>query len=549
VVILHQTNIKHIKKSTMKKILLILIAFASLMILRANAQSIITVSGDISTNTNWTNNNIYLLSGFVYVTNNAELTIQEGTVIKGDKASKGSLIITRGSKIWADGTASQPIVFTSNEPAGLRTYGDWGGIIICGNAPINDPAGEKVIEGGVDSNKGLYGGTNPIDNSGILRYVRIEFPGIAFMPNNEINGLTLGGVGSGTIIDYVMVSYSGDDSYECFGGTVNMKHIIAFRGLDDDFDTDFGYQGKCQFLVALRDSNIADISGSNGFESDNDATGSTNTPLTFPIYSNVTIVGPMIDAGTTINSNYKRGAHLRRSAKTSIFNSAVSGYPTGLIIDGANSEANATNNDLQYRNNIIAGCTTPLAVASGSTWDITTWFNQGSFANSILPSSSDLQLTNPYNYDNPSFLPIGGSPLLSNSSFSSSYLSNPFFDVVSYRGAFGANDWTSGWANFDCQNTNYILTGISENSSVKNLSVFPNPINSSSVLTFHLSQSMRTTITLIDAQGKQVREIFSGNLISGKQNLTLGASDLKSGFYILKIENEVGQSNYRLILQ
>ena len=356
----------------MKKILLLLIAAVALIIFKTSAQSVITVSGDITSNTSWTNNNIYLLTGFVYVTNNAELTIQEGTIIKGDKASKGSLIITRGAKIWADGTESQPIVFTSNEPAGLRSYGDWGGVIICGNAPINDPSGEKVIEGGIDASKGLYGGTNATDNSGILRYVRIEFPGIAFMPNNEINGLTLGGVGSSTIVDYVAVSYSGDDSYECFGGTVNLKHMVAFRALDDDFDTDFGYSGKCQFLVVLRDSNIADISGSNGFESDNDGTGSLNTPITFPVYSNVTIVGPMINAGTTINNNYKRGAHLRRSVKTSIFNSAVSGYPIGLLVDGANCEANATTDALQYRNNTIAGCTTPLAVASGSTWDIST---------------------------------------------------------------------------------------------------------------------------------------------------------------------------------
>lgn len=356
----------------MKKILL----FVSILLMRfsfeLNAQTI-TVSGDITSNTTWMANTTYLLSGFVYVTNNAELTIQPGTIIKGDKASKGSLIITRGSKLFADGTASQPIVFTSNEPAGTRTYGDWGGLIICGKAPINDPAGEKVIEGGVDPVKGLYGGTDVNDNSGILRYVRIEFPGIAFMPNNEINGLTLGGVGSGTTIDYIQVSYSGDDSYECFGGTVNMKHLIAYRGLDDDFDTDYGFSGRCQFLAALRDSNVADISGSNGFESDNDATGSLNTPITHPVYSNVTIVGPMINAGTQINSNYKRGAHLRRSTKTSIYNSAIAGYPTGLLIDGANCEANANNDELQFRNNVIAGCTTPLAVASGSTFDISTW--------------------------------------------------------------------------------------------------------------------------------------------------------------------------------
>ncbi|MBK6837827.1 MAG: hypothetical protein IPG90_05755 [Bacteroidetes bacterium] len=145
----------------MKKILLLANLAVFLFVVQINAQTV-TVSGDISTNTTWLSNTTYLLSGFVYVTNNAELTIQPGTIIKGDKASKGSLIITRGSKIFADGTPSQPIVFTSNEPAGSRTYGDWGGLVICGNAPINDPAGEKVIEGGVDPVKGLYGGSNSI---------------------------------------------------------------------------------------------------------------------------------------------------------------------------------------------------------------------------------------------------------------------------------------------------------------------------------------------------------------------------------------------------
>ncbi|MBP6334057.1 MAG: T9SS type A sorting domain-containing protein [Bacteroidia bacterium] len=532
----------------MKKRLLIL-TVAALMYIQAKAQSIITVSGDITANTAWTNNNIYILSGFVYVTNNAELDIQEGTIIKGDKATKGSLIVTRGSKVWAEGTQTQPIVFTSNEPAGARSYGDWGGIIICGNAPLNDPAGEKVIEGGVDPVKGLYGGTDPLDNSGMLKYVRIEFSGIAFMPNNEINGLTLGGVGSGTVIDYVMVSYNGDDAFECFGGTVNLKHLISFRTLDDEFDTDFGFSGKCQFLVALRDSNIADISGSNGFESDNDATGSTNAPLTQPVYSNVTVVGPMINSGTTINSNYKRGSHLRRSTKTSIFNSAIAGYPTGLLIDGANCEANATNNDLQYQNNVLAGCTTPLAVASGSTWDITTWFNQAPFNNSILPNSTDLQLTNPYNYDNPSFMPIMASPLLAGASFGSSLLADPFFEVVSYRGAFGNVDWTADWTDFDCQNTEYILTSVEENPSVSNLSVYPNPINSISVLTFQLTKSSTTEIDVMDYHGRVIRNISSENRSAGMHQVSIGTDQLASGFYMLRVKTESGQTNHKILVQ
>lgn len=222
------------------------------------------IEGNINSNSYLTKSKKYLLRGFVNVNPPAVLSIQAGTIIYGEKSSKGTLIINRGAKIMADGTASQPIVFTSQQPAGSRSPGDWGGIIIAGNASINVPGGTAVIEGGTGT---VYGGgssPNDDDNSGVMKYVRIEFPGIAFLPDNEINGLTLGGVGRGTTIEYVQVSYSGDDSFEWFGGSVNAKYLIAFKGVDDDFDVDFGFRGKLQFGFALRDPNIADISGSNG---------------------------------------------------------------------------------------------------------------------------------------------------------------------------------------------------------------------------------------------------------------------------------------------
>ena len=236
------------------------------------ATNVTVNAGHITTNTTWTSNNVYLLNGWVYVDAGVTLTIQAGTVIRGDKTNKAALIMDRGSKLIAQGTAAQPIVMTSNQAAGSRDRGDWGGLILCGYSTINQPGGTAVIEGGVGS---IYGGgstPNNADNSGILKYLRVEFAGYPFAPDNEINGITFGGVGNGTTVDYVQVSYSNDDSFEWFGGTVNCKHLIAFRGLDDEFDTDNGFGGKLQFLVALRDPNIADISGSNGFESDNDAT-------------------------------------------------------------------------------------------------------------------------------------------------------------------------------------------------------------------------------------------------------------------------------------
>ncbi|MFZ9942587.1 MAG: T9SS C-terminal target domain-containing protein [Bacteroidia bacterium] len=410
----------------------------------------IEVSGDITANTTWTSNNKYILKGFVYVKSPAVLTIEPGTIIKGDKATKGTLIIERGAQIIAVGTQNSPIVFTSNESKGNRSYGDWGGIIICGKAPINLPGGEGTVEGGTNA---IYGGTNAADNSGKLKFVRIEFCGIAFQPNQEINGLTMGGVGNGTEIEYVQISYSGDDSFEWFGGNVDAKHLIAFRGWDDDFDTDNGFSGRVQFAAAMRDKDIADQSGSNGFESDNDGQGTAATPFTKAIFSNVSVFGPLETASTTINTQFKRGAHLRRNTQTCLYNSLIAGFPTGLFIDGSLAETNASSGDLQVRNNVIAGCTTPLTASAN--FDIQSWFNTTAFGNSLLTNAADILSYYPVNLTNPSVLPQSGSPLLNGADFTSSNLQGGFFTPVNYRGAFGSNDWTQGWTNFDPQNTDY----------------------------------------------------------------------------------------------
>ena len=275
----------------MKKTLLTLLL--SMTLLSISFAQFVEISGDITSDMTLTNNRTYKLVGFVRVQPPATLTIQEGTLIVGDNASQGSLIVKPGAKIMAIGTENAPIVFTSEfalqGSGGSPTYGDWGGIILLGNATINVPGGTAQIEGPGDT----YGGSNDNDNSGVMSYVRIEYAGIAFSLNNEINGLTFGGVGRGTQIDHIQVSYSGDDSYEWFGGTVSCKYLIAFRGWDDDFDTDFGFRGKMQYLVALRDPAIADQSSSNGFESDNDGSGSLNQPLTTPTWWNVSMIGPL----------------------------------------------------------------------------------------------------------------------------------------------------------------------------------------------------------------------------------------------------------------
>lgn len=452
----------------------LLLTVACLFGMMAGVNAQIIKSGNITASETWTSNNIYILNGWVYVKAGATLTIQPGTIIKGDFATQGALIIERDAKIIANGTVDQPIVFTSQKSVGQRNYGDWGGLIICGRASCNAPAnvslgtsqGEAVIEGGVGSFYG--GGTTPNDqdSSGVLRHVRIEFPGIAFQPNSEINGLTCGALGSKTVIEHVQVSYSGDDSFEFFGGAVNCKWLIAYRGWDDDFDTDFGYHGKIQFTVSVRDPNIADASGSNGFESDNDATGTGNTPITQPVFSNVSIFGAYC-FNTTINSNYKRALHLRRNTRTSTFNSVFAGYPTGLLIESSSTQGNATNGDLRFKNCAIVQMNDTLAATTaanpnqvngafniGNPSTSTGWFYTNGFGNQTINSASSLMITN-LNNTNPDLTLMAGSPLLSGASFSDSYLNDPFFTQVNYIGAFGTTDWTDCWAEWDPQNQAY----------------------------------------------------------------------------------------------
>jgi len=415
------------------------------------AQSVVTISSNITTNTTWTSNNIYLLSGpsFIYVTNNATLTIEAGTLIKGNPSA---LVITRGAKIIADGTKTRPIVFTSSQPAGQRAAGDWGGLALLGRAPINVPGGESTLEGGLDPDLGKYGGgatPDPNDNSGVLRYVRIEFAGIAFQPNNEINSLTMGGVGAGTLIDHVQTSFGGDDAFEWFGGTVNGKFLVAYKTVDDIFDTDFGYVGKNQFVLGISDPNVADISGSNGFESDNDGTGTTNTPLTDPKFVNLSIFGPLQTPNTTINSNFRRGAHLRRSTSLDIYNSAIVGFPTALRLESSNSVNAFLNGDLDLSANIWSGT---IDSTTTTYQDVLTQLNASN--NTVVNGPADLLVANPYSTSNPDFRPQPGSPLLGGAD--AGIYSDPFYTSATYRGAFGPNsDWEKCWTEWDPENADY----------------------------------------------------------------------------------------------
>ena len=297
-----------------------------------NVPTTTTLTGNINTTTTLTSDKVWTLKGYVYVTDGAKLIIQPGTTIVSDVAEKGALCIERGSQIIAEGTQSKPIVFTSGRPEGQRTPGDWGGIVILGRAKTNRSS-EPTIEGGIGR---PYGGTNDSDNSGVLRFVRIEYAGIAALPNSEINALTLGGVGNGTILENIQTIYANDDAFEFFGGTVNGKNLYAFATADDDFDFDFGYTGTITNGVAKRDPQFVDSGDAgNGVECDNDGTGSAAQPYTHPKLFNMILIGPNTSSAL---ANHNLGLRFRRSTQFTMKNSVVWGWMKG----GLSLESNET---------------------------------------------------------------------------------------------------------------------------------------------------------------------------------------------------------------
>ena len=386
-----------------------------------------TLEGTIAANTTLDASKVYLLKGFVYVPDGVTLTIPAGTVIRGDQGSKGSLLITRGAKLIAEGTASKPIVFTSNKAVGDRNPGDWGGLLILGKAKNNLPGGEGVIEGGFTAPLGNHGGSNDEDNSGVLKYVRVEFPGIAFTPNNEINGITFGSVGKGTTVDYVQVSYSGDDSFEWFGGNVNAKHLVSIDNIDDVFDFDNGYTGKLQYLVAQRDPSLADQAGqSNGIESDNSDKAFTTEPRTRPVISNLTLIGPgaIKKNGGTADEKHENANLWRKGSKMVLANSVFINFRYGLAVRDIETGNALTDGSSLIKNNIYNSVEPgkELAVDKGTTLSFANVDLLKTYLTSkgnvmIDKTAADALLNAPYSLTAPNFTVKAGSAAASGASF------------------------------------------------------------------------------------------------------------------------------------
>lgn len=505
----------------------------------------VTVSGNITANTTWTSDKTYLLIGNVAVTNNANLTIQPGTVIRGDKASKACLIISRGSKINATGTASNPIVFTSNEePTGNgRGPADWGGVVLLGNGIINTACstcpstGPKTnyVEGfSTTFNEILFGGNNNTESSGTMSYCRIEFAGVALSstPNSELNSLTMAGVGSGTQIDHIQCSFGGDDAFEWFGGSVDAKYLIAFRGLDDDFDTDFGYNGRVQFGLVVRDKDISDAAGdSNGFESDNFNPGIGRLPITRAIFSNMTVIGPKRDGSVALptGEKFERAIFTRRNTAISIHNSIFVGWEKGWHVSGATTfdNYNATSSlDSMgvLKNCIIAKNMFPKFVhdAGGAN---ATWYNNYSNTNSIDTTKTvaeiGLQNAFPTNLE----------------------------DNVDFR--LNVNSVAATGADFSGPQFANQVTGIQEQSkaTLNSLVLYPNPASQNTKLSFNLIERNKVSVLVYDILGNLVSTLSHDNEFEkGNHTVNLNTSDLSSGIYYVSLEINGAKETKKLVI-
>lgn len=412
------------------------------------------LSGTISANRTLSADTIYTLSGYVYVPNGVTLTIQPGTVIKGDVSITASLIIERGGKINAAGTAEKPIVFTSGRAAGNRAAGDWGGIFICGKATTNQGT-DVAGEGGIQRS---FGGNDDADNSGVLKYVRIEYAGLVASANNEVNALSLGGVGSGTQIDHIQIWYPKDDGVECWGGTVNLKYVAIFGTSDDDLDFDYGYRGKIQYAYIVKDPKVADQADqSNGIECDNENVPGAPTPLTRPVLSNITLCGPN---SSTADSHHNYAMRWRRDCQFSVHNSVFAGWlkagfsmESALVANGFNTDSS------KVKNSLIHSIASPVLVDAAAK----TIIDSSAVATKLVANGSTLLdgatqswlSASAFSLTAPNALPAANSPALTGALFADADVADAFFDKVTFRGAFGTANWMQGWTSFTAQTNEY----------------------------------------------------------------------------------------------
>ncbi len=517
----------------------------------------VNVTADITSNTTWTSNNVYTLDGLIFVDSSYTLTIEPGTVIKaklqanittGDGAS--ALVVRRGGKLIADGTAQNPIIFTSElddvtNPNDLTAQDRelWGGLILLGRATTNQPTTENQIEGIPNTLNARFGGNDDNDNSGVLRYVSVRHGGfsISGVSGDEINGVTFGAVGRGTVVEHVEVFANFDDGYEFFGGTVEAKYLVAAFCGDDAFDWDMGFRGKGQFWFAVQGTDEAGRGG----ELDGGDDCETCQPYAVPLLSNITWIGAGASSVGVGGDGNDRALYFRDNSGGKIWNSIVTDFVASTSVvtvedlgSGEDSRSRLEAGELVLANNIWWGFANGNTINSVATQD---------FVQTHLLANSN-QITNPL-LNGISRTPNGGLDPRpqSGSPAATGFVAPPdaFFSNVSFLGAFNPADgiWTQGWTAVSALGyTPFTTVDVEENiiSSTPvdfNLSQnYPNPFNPSTKILYSVVEPTQVKLTVTNILGQVVETLVNDFRSSGTYEVTFNASDLASGLYIYTLE-------------
>ncbi len=396
---------------------------------------VIVVTGSITGTENWTSNYYYVLRGAVFVQAGATLNIAAGTRVIGESGSVGTLIVLRDGRLNAIGTRTAPVVFTSDQPVGSRSRGDWGGLILNGRAPVNIEGGE----GQGEADTGVYGGTNPNDSSGTMRYVRVEFAGVEFSPDNELNGIAFQGVGRGGFYEYIQVHMNRDDALEWFGGTADIKYAVASNAADDSFDWTFGWSGRAQFIAIHQRGDDAD----NGIEADNNEFNNNLLPRSNPQIYNITLCG---DPDRNEGGEGPRAANLRRGTAFTIRNFLVTGFKSvGFQISDAATSAQVDNGTSQMGAGVAWGIPANMHAS------VAGYITSGRFPSVTLGVDPGLSTAGCANHENPQFQPSGVATLAGGQMAPIQPPNDGFFEPVTFIGAVPpapADNWMSGWTSF-----------------------------------------------------------------------------------------------------